>query len=79
MIVFSEKGVSFSLLFTSYAYIVRDNAKTFTSVGLSCKDVILFLKNYMFNVVYVKQRYMLIFWSESHGNNVEKANGSRPM
>ena len=37
------------------AYIVRDNAKTFTSVGLSFKGVILFSKEfYVFDVVYVK-------------------------
>ena len=35
-------------------YIV-DNAKTFTSVGLSCRDGILFSKNlYMFDLVYEK-------------------------
>ena len=37
------------------AYIVKDNAKKFTSVGLSYKDVILFSKIfYVFDVVYVK-------------------------
>ena len=37
------------------AYIVRDNARIFTSVGLSYKDVILFSKIfYVFDVVYVK-------------------------
>ena len=37
------------------AYVVRDNAKKFTSVGLSYKDVILFSKIfYVFDVVYVK-------------------------
>ena len=36
-------------------YIVRDNAKKITSVGLSCKEVILVIKIfYMFDVVYVK-------------------------
>ena len=36
-------------------HIVKDNAKTFTSVGLSYKNVILFSKIfYMFDVVYVK-------------------------
>ena len=36
------------------AYIVRDNARKFTSVGLSYKDVILFSKIfYVFYVVYV--------------------------
>ena len=37
------------------AYIVSDNAKKITSVGLSYKDVILFSKLfYVFDVVYVK-------------------------
>ena len=37
------------------AYNVRDNAKQFTSVGVSYKDVILFSKIfYVFNVVHVK-------------------------
>ena len=37
------------------AYIVRDNAKNFTPIGLSYKDVILFSKIfYVFDVVYVK-------------------------
>ena len=37
------------------AYVVRDNAKKCTSVGLSYKDVILFSKIfYVFDVVYVK-------------------------
>ena len=42
LIVFLEKG--FLVLFCSRrsAYIVRDNAKKFTSVGLSFKDVIFF-------------------------------------
>ena len=47
----------FLVLFSSprTAYIVRDNAKKFTSVGLSYKDVTLFLKIfYVFDVVYVK-------------------------
>ena len=55
MIVFSEKV--FLVLFYSRrtAYIVRDSAKKFTSVGLSFKDVILFSKIfYVFDVVYVK-------------------------
>ena len=45
----------FLVLFCSRctAYIVRDTAKKFTSVGLSFKDEIL-LKNYVFDVVYVK-------------------------
>ena len=55
MIVFSEKV--FLVLFCSQrtAYIVKDNAKTITSVGLSYKDVILFSKIfYVFDVVYIK-------------------------
>ena len=37
------------------AYIIRDNAKKITSVGLSYKDVKLFSKIfYVFDVVYVK-------------------------
>ena len=49
------------------AYIVRDNAKTFTSLCLSWKDVI---------YVKIKWNYMLIFWSQSRGNTVEKVKGS---
>ena len=54
MVVFSEKVflVLFSVRRT--AYIVRDNAKTFTSVGLSYKDVIFSKNIYVFDVVYVK-------------------------
>ena len=55
LIVFSEKV--FLVLFCSRraAYIVRDNAKKFTSLGLSYKDVILFSKIfYVFDVVYVE-------------------------
>ena len=50
-IVFSE--MVFLVLFCSRrtAYIVRDNAKKFISVGLSYKDVILFKKKYVFDVV----------------------------
>ena len=47
----------FLVLFCSRctAYIVRDNAKKFTLVGLSYKGIILFSKIfYMFDVVYVK-------------------------
>ena len=57
LIVFSEKGVSCSVFSRRTAYIVRDNAKTFTSIILSYKDlpVILFpKKNYVFDVVYLK-------------------------
>ena len=58
------------------AYIVRDNAKKFTSVGLSYKGVLLFSKIfYMFDVVYV-QHFMRIFGSEHRGNAVTKAKGS---
>ena len=55
LIAFSEKRV-FLVLFSSCRtpYIVRDNAKKFTPVGLSYKDVILFSKIfYVFDVVYV--------------------------
>ena len=52
----------FLVLFCSRraAYIVKDNAKTFTSVGLSYKDVILFLKN-VFDVVYLKSNLQLAY------------------
>ena len=46
----------FVVLFCSHrtAYIVRDNVKKFTSVGLFYMDVILFSKIfYVFDVVYV--------------------------
>ena len=37
------------------AYIIRDNTKAFTSVGLPFKDIILFSKTiYVFDVIYVK-------------------------
>ena len=66
----------FLVLFCSRrtSYIVRDIAKTFTSVGLSYKDVILFSKIfYVSDVVYVKlNSFMIIFWSKSRGNTVEK-------
>ena len=45
----------FLVLFCSCrtAYIVRDNAKTFISVGLSYKDVIIFSRAFnVFDVVY---------------------------
>ena len=55
LIVFSEKGVSCSFYSCRTAYIVRYNAKKFTSIGLSYQDVILFSKIfYVFNAVYVK-------------------------
>ena len=44
LIVFSEKVILVLFCSRHSAYIVRDNAKTFTSVGLSFKDVILFSK-----------------------------------
>ena len=53
---FSQKKV-FLVLFCSLhtAYIVRDNAKKITSVGISYKVVILFSKIfYVFDVDYVK-------------------------
>ena len=59
----------FLVLFCSRhtAYIVRDNAKKFTSVGLSYKGVTLFSKIcYMFDVVYVKS---------NSDNAVKKAKG----
>ena len=41
--------------FKSYCFIVRDNEKEFTSIGLSYKGAILFSKIfYEFGVVYVK-------------------------
>ena len=53
---FLRKGVFFvPVCSRRTAYIVRDNAKTFTPVGLSYKDVILFSKIfYVFDAVYVK-------------------------
>ena len=47
-----KKVVYFSLWFTCAAYIVRDNAKKLTSLGLSFKDVILFSRKlYVFDVI----------------------------
>ena len=55
LIVFSGKCVACSVFSRRTAYIVRDIAKKFTSVGLSYKDVILFSNIfYAFDVVYVK-------------------------
>ena len=56
MIVLSEKKAFLVLLGSRRtAYIIRDNAKKITSVGLSYKGVILFSKIfYVFDVVYVK-------------------------
>ena len=55
LIVFQKKVFLVLFCTHSIAYIVRDNAKKFTSVGLSYKGVILFSKIfYMFDVVYVK-------------------------
>ena len=52
---------SFFCLFSRRtAYIVRDNVKKFTSVGLSYKGVTLFSKIfYVFDVVYVKSNSIL--------------------
>ena len=63
----------------STAYIVRDNAKKFTSVGLSYKDVTLFSK--IFYIVRcslrkIKSHFMRIFGSERCGNAVTKVRGS---
>ena len=65
-------------------YIIRDNAKTFTLLGLSYKDVTLLLYIfYVFDVVYVKSNnirpYILIFWTESRGYAVKKAKESSSM
>ena len=55
LIVSSQKGVSCPFCSRRTTYIVRDNAKKFTSVGLSYKDVILFSKIfYAFDEVHVK-------------------------
>ena len=57
MIVFSEKVLLVSFCSRCSAYIVRDNAKKFTSVGLSYEGVILFSKIFtssMYGLVYVK-------------------------
>ena len=50
---FLRKICSFLFCSRRTAYIVRDNAKTFTSVGLSCKAVII-KKKLRVDVVYVK-------------------------
>ena len=52
--------------------------KSFTSVGLdhSFKDVILFSKHYVFDVVYVKSTESTKIKSESRGNTLGKARGS---
>ena len=39
-----KKAFLFLICSRHTAYLVRDNAKTFTSVGLSCKDIIFFQK-----------------------------------
>ena len=50
-----ERCCLFCFVYDVLLYIVRNNAKKFTTVGLSFKDVILFSKIlYMFDVVYVK-------------------------
>ena len=53
---FLRKKKVFISLFCSCCtvYIIRDNAKIFTRVGLCSKDIILFSKNFVFDVVYVK-------------------------
>ena len=68
----------FLVLFCSRrtAYIVRDNAKKFTSVGISYMGLILFSKIfYVFDIVNVKS-IIRIFWSELRGNAVTEAKGS---
>ena len=45
LIVSSKKVFLVPFCSRRTVYIVRDNAKAFTSVGLSCEDVILFFKN----------------------------------
>ena len=67
----------FLVLFCSRraTYIVQDDAKKITSVGLSAKGVI-FSKNSLLvrcSLRKIKWHYMLIFWSESRGNTVDKA------
>ena len=59
MIVFSEKKRRFLFYFVHVvllrAYIIRDNAKKITSVGISYMGLILFSKIFhVFDVVYVK-------------------------
>ena len=55
LIVSSEKVLLVLFCSRRTAYIVRDNAKKFISVGLPYKGVILFSKIfYVFDVVYVK-------------------------
>ena len=53
---FLRKKVFFVTFYSRrIGYIIRDNAKAFTSVGLSYKEVILFSKMFhVFDVVYVK-------------------------
>ena len=53
VIFFTEKAVSFSVLFTLKC-LYRDNAKKFTLINLFCKNVMLFTKKYVFDAVYVK-------------------------
>ena len=55
----------FLVLFCSRrtAYIVKDNAKTLTSVGLSYKDVTFFAKIfYVFDVLYVKSNKITCYF-----------------
>ena len=74
LIVLSEKGVSCSVLFTSYCYIVRNNAKKFTSVG---RNII--FKNILrvrCSLRKIKLHFTLILRSETRGNVVKYALGS---
>ena len=79
LIVFSAKV--FLVLFCSRrtAYIVRDNAKKFTSVGISYMGLILFSKNILrvrCSLRKIKEHFLRIFWSEHCGNAVKRAKWS---
>ena len=64
LIVFSEKGVSCSVLFTSYCLYRQRLCEKITSVGLSYKEVILFSKIFcVFYVVYVKSNRVACYFS----------------
>ena len=54
LIVSSEKGVSCSFCSRRTAYIVRDNAKKIYISRFIFQGHNLFLKNYVFDVVYIK-------------------------
>ena len=60
---FFRKGVFCSLCSCGIANVVSDTANIFTSIDLSCKDVIIFSKSLsVFDIVYVKSNsIMLIF------------------